>query len=474
MVRRLPITLVKQTPQHNNHQLNHLINTDALSSLGHIHQRDMARPRLMLGSNNLFPSKNNRQLKSWKTLWLLNTNHVLPAIDQILRPFCQIGVLPVRFWVRLPQKIKFVCWLPSSMSKTDLVCPKTMWDLSIGMGNCVLFMNSPNNIQDTFGTAVEDCYWLDVSGLHVFFNFQCRFLGTFSKFWCGFSVNGQLHTFCYVHTSSHIVGSLVFFAFFNFLLYFLGLGGHDLELCTFVFTAMDNFTLEVLKLPFLTENKLELANFDNYGQINGHILNLRWNFGYSKTTFLNLLFYQFGLQNLTMRLYWVMNNLFNKHCDLCTIGPGYHRIWRNGVLANNGLDQFLQPLRVMLDKNWFDVIENELVDNTAKYFVTGLTTIYAFSKCCISWVLTPEWNLRLQNSFDLTKRTWTSFSCCTDWAEIWLNLGGQELSNNWSWYCVFATLTCHQPILLWDCLFFLTRWKPVSNHGLKASFFTIK
>ena len=66
------------------------------------------------------------------------------------------------------------------------------------MGNCVHSMNS-EGLRNLFGPTVDDCYWMDVSGLHVSFNFRTTYLGISNNFWCGFWVNGQLLHCFYWH-----------------------------------------------------------------------------------------------------------------------------------------------------------------------------------------------------------------------------------------------------------------------------------
>ena len=51
---------------------------------------------------------------------------------------------------------------------------------------------------------------MDVSGLHVSFNFRTTYLGISNNFWCGFWVNGQLLHCFYWHIIKLSVGSSAF------------------------------------------------------------------------------------------------------------------------------------------------------------------------------------------------------------------------------------------------------------------------
>ena len=100
--------------------------------------------------------------------------------------------------------------------------------------------------KNLLGPTVGDCYWLDVSGLHVSCHFRSIYLGIFNKFWCGFWVNGQLlHCFCLLIIRLNVnVGSLAFLVSCTCLRVGLLSSGHKHMWCTCDYIGLETLHLE--------------------------------------------------------------------------------------------------------------------------------------------------------------------------------------------------------------------------------------
>ena len=131
--------------------------------------------------------------------------------NPIWKPFWQTGDSPVKFWPKLPLKIRFVCWLQFSTLRNHWLA---LTKDSVGPVNSDGQLCAFHEFRKFWRSVRSYCRRLllmDVSGLHASSNFRTIYLGISNYFWCGFWVNGRLLHCFWLLTIRPNVGSLAFF-----------------------------------------------------------------------------------------------------------------------------------------------------------------------------------------------------------------------------------------------------------------------
>ena len=174
---------------------------------------------------------------------------------------------------------------------------------------------------------------MDVSGLHVSFNFRTTYLGISNNFWCGFWVNGQLLHCFYWHIIKLSVGSSAFFASCNCLSTGRLSGGHKQTWCICDYIGLENSILGARKLRFFCESNLAHANTNNMCRNSWLSLNLPSNYGVNETISTNFAFFpvrsQRGEAEHRLSLEQALQQTLRPICNWPWINPLLKR-WRIG------------------------------------------------------------------------------------------------------------------------------------------------
>ena len=309
---------------------------------------------------------------------------------------------------------------------------------------------------------------MDVSGLHVSFNFRTTYLGISNNFWCGFWVNGQLLHCFYWHIIKLSVGSSAFFASCTCLSTGRLSGGHKQTWCICDYIGLENFILGARKLRFFCESNLAHANTNNMCRNSWLSLNLPLNYGVNETISTNFAFFLFVLNVGTLNIAWAWNKLYNKHCGLFTIGLGSTLYWNVGELEKHVLVSHRLNQQWHLDVDWYVDTRNAHEPNIVLFLSNNLTIICVFFDFFTCWDLIHWWNLNVRNYWDHLKLIMTTYFYYADWVEIWRNLFGQELSSNSSSFCSSGTQNFHLLMYLYNYLFLTMKWNHKWGLGWKA------